>query len=169
MCFFVLAYCKTYFSGLFCLKKKDGKMAIFRPKPWTNPFRKIPIFLLFQIRFYSLERQFFFLDYRETPFYRIFFPEVKRWENCEFLTKTKEKKRHETERSRPFFSISFDLSSVCGGSSHWCSTNGTSLSTKGGKTQLKPLKAILIGLGNKTECKAGTTAKGCFIIGPYFG
>ena len=30
-------------------KKKVGKMAIFGPKPWVNPFGKMSIFLLFEL------------------------------------------------------------------------------------------------------------------------
>ena len=41
--FFVLEYRKTHFPGLFKKKKKIGKMAIFVPKPWVNPFGKIAI------------------------------------------------------------------------------------------------------------------------------
>ena len=39
-CFFVLKYRKRHFPGLYCLKKKVGKMAIFGPKLWVNPSRK---------------------------------------------------------------------------------------------------------------------------------
>ena len=46
-CFFVLEYRKRRFPGLYCLKKKVGKMAIFRPKPWINPFEKMSIFRVF--------------------------------------------------------------------------------------------------------------------------
>ena len=45
--FSVLEYRKRHFSGLYCLKKKVEKMAIFGPKPWVNPFRKMSIFWLF--------------------------------------------------------------------------------------------------------------------------
>ena len=45
--FFVLEYRKRHFPGLYCLKKKVGKMAIFGPKPWVNPFTKMSIFRLF--------------------------------------------------------------------------------------------------------------------------
>ena len=45
--FFGLEYHITYFPGLDCLKRKDGKMANFRPKPWTNPFGKLSILQLF--------------------------------------------------------------------------------------------------------------------------
>ena len=47
--FFVLEYRKRYFSGLHCLKKKVGKMAIFGPKPWLNPFGKKSIFRGFEL------------------------------------------------------------------------------------------------------------------------
>ena len=29
---------KDIFAGPYCLKRKVGKMAIFGPKPWVNPF-----------------------------------------------------------------------------------------------------------------------------------
>ena len=45
--FFVLEYSKRHFPDLYCLKKKVGKMAIFGPKPWVNPFGKMSIFRLF--------------------------------------------------------------------------------------------------------------------------
>ena len=47
MPFFILEYRKRHFPGLYCLKKKVGKMAIFGPKPWVNPFGKMSIFRLF--------------------------------------------------------------------------------------------------------------------------
>ena len=46
--FFVLEYRKRHFPGLYCLKKEVGKMAIFGPKPWVNPFGKMSIFRLFE-------------------------------------------------------------------------------------------------------------------------
>ena len=46
--FFVLEYRKTHFAGLYSLKKKEGKMANFGPKPWVNPFAEIAIFPLFE-------------------------------------------------------------------------------------------------------------------------
>ena len=46
----VLQYRKRLFPGLYCLKKKKvGKMAIFGPKPWVNPFGKMSIFKLFEL------------------------------------------------------------------------------------------------------------------------
>ena len=48
-CFFLLVYRKRHFPGLYWLKKKVGKMAIFRPKRWDNLFEKMAIFRLFEI------------------------------------------------------------------------------------------------------------------------
>ena len=45
--FFALEYRKRHFSGLFYLKKKVGKMAVFGLKPWVNSFGKMSIFRLF--------------------------------------------------------------------------------------------------------------------------
>ena len=45
--FLFLEYHKRHFPGLYCLKKKGEKMAIFGPKPWVNPFVKVSIFRLF--------------------------------------------------------------------------------------------------------------------------
>ena len=47
--FFVLEYRKRHFPGLYCFKKQFGKMAIFGPKPWGNPFGKMSIFRLFEL------------------------------------------------------------------------------------------------------------------------
>ena len=47
--FFVLEYRKKHSPGLNCLKKKVGKMAIFGPKPWVNPFGKMSIFRFFNV------------------------------------------------------------------------------------------------------------------------
>ena len=47
----MLEYDKRHFPGLYWLKKKVGKMAIFGPKPWVNPFRKMSIFGLFKLVF----------------------------------------------------------------------------------------------------------------------
>ena len=68
-CFFVLEYRKRRFPGLYCLKKKVGKMAVFRPKPWINHFEKLSIFRFFCTSFFvSLERRFFVLEYRKGHF-----------------------------------------------------------------------------------------------------
>ena len=48
VCFF-LEYRKRHFSGVYCLKRKFEKMAIFGPKPWVNLFGKMSIFRLFEL------------------------------------------------------------------------------------------------------------------------
>ena len=47
--FFALEYRKRHFSGKVFIKKKVGKIAIFGPKPWVNPFGKMSIFRLFEV------------------------------------------------------------------------------------------------------------------------
>ena len=47
--FIVLEYRKRHFPGLYCLRRKVGKMAIFGPIPWANPFGKTSIFRLFEL------------------------------------------------------------------------------------------------------------------------
>ena len=47
--FFVLEYHKRHFLGLYCLKEKVGKMAIFGPKPWVNHFGRMSNFGLFNL------------------------------------------------------------------------------------------------------------------------
>ena len=62
--FFALEYRKRHFPGLYCLKKKVGKMAIFGPKPGFNPFGKISIFRLFELAvFIAQNSRFFALEY----------------------------------------------------------------------------------------------------------
>ena len=44
-------------------------MAIFRAKPWVNPFEKMSIIRLFKrLFFYSLERRFFVVEYHKRHF-----------------------------------------------------------------------------------------------------
>ena len=47
--FLSLEYHKRRLPGLFCLIKKIGKMAIFRPKTIVIPFGKMSIFPLFEL------------------------------------------------------------------------------------------------------------------------
>ena len=47
--FSVLEYHKRHFPGYIASKNKVGKMAIFRPKRWVNPFGKMSFFLLFRL------------------------------------------------------------------------------------------------------------------------
>ena len=57
--FFVLEYRKGHFPGLYCLKKEVGKMALFLPKPWVNPFGKMSIFRLFELFVFIVRKGFF--------------------------------------------------------------------------------------------------------------
>ena len=57
--FSLLEYRKRHFPGLYCLKKKVGKMAIFGPKAWVNPFGKKSIFLLFQFLVFTAQKGVF--------------------------------------------------------------------------------------------------------------
>ena len=40
-------------------KKKDGKIAILRPKPWVNPFGKMSIFRLFELLVFIAQKEVF--------------------------------------------------------------------------------------------------------------
>ena len=67
--FLLLEYRKRHFPGLYCLKNKVGKMAIFGPKPWVPYLWKNVNFSTFwNCCFYSLERRFLLLEYRKRHF-----------------------------------------------------------------------------------------------------
>ena len=51
--------CRNTFSCPILPKKKIGKMAIFEPKPWVNPFGKISIFRLFELVVFIAEKGVF--------------------------------------------------------------------------------------------------------------
>ena len=53
---------KRYFPGLYCLKTKVEKMAIFKQKPWVNPFGKISIFRLFELVVFIAQKGVFSLQ-----------------------------------------------------------------------------------------------------------
>ena len=57
--FFVLEYRKRHFPALDCLKRNIGKRAIFRLKPWVNPFAKMSIFGLFELLVFIAQKGFF--------------------------------------------------------------------------------------------------------------
>ena len=48
---------KKNFLGLYCLKKKIGKMPIFGPTPWVNPFGKISTFRLFGLLVFIAQKE----------------------------------------------------------------------------------------------------------------
>ena len=60
---------KDIFLAYIAFKKKVGKMAIFGPKPWVNPFGKMSIFRLFELLVFIAQKGVFFpLEYRERHF-----------------------------------------------------------------------------------------------------
>ena len=56
--FFVQEYHKNHFRGLYCLQKR-GKLAIFAPKPWVNPFRKMSTFRHFDLLVFIAQKGVF--------------------------------------------------------------------------------------------------------------
>ena len=57
--FFVLEYRKRHFPGLYCLKKKVGKIAIFGPKPQVKLFGKMTIFRPFELLVFIAQKGVF--------------------------------------------------------------------------------------------------------------
>ena len=54
-------------------------MAIIGPKPWVNPFGKMPIFLTFELlRFYNLERRLSVVKNRKRHFPGLYCPKKKK-------------------------------------------------------------------------------------------
>ena len=77
---FVLEYHKKHFPGLYCLKKKVGKPAIFGPQPWGNPFPKMSIFRLFdRLVFKGYKRVFIGLEYHKRHFLGLYWQKEKLW------------------------------------------------------------------------------------------
>ena len=61
-------------------------MAIIGPKPWVNPFGKMPIFLTFELlRFYNLERRLSVLKNRKRHFPGLYCPKKKKKKKWPFL------------------------------------------------------------------------------------
>ena len=58
--FFVLEYRKRHFAGLYCLKRTVGKMAIFGPKPWVNPFGEVSNCGRFEVLVFIAQKGVFF-------------------------------------------------------------------------------------------------------------
>ena len=85
---FVLEYCERHFPCLHCLKKQVGLMVIFGQKPSVNPFKKMSIFDVLNLFFYSLETSFFVLEYRKRHFPCLYCLKQKVEKNSNFWTKT---------------------------------------------------------------------------------
>ena len=65
---FVLEYRKSYFPGLYSIRRKVGKTAVFGAITWVNPFGKISIFLLFELLVFIAQKGIFFSRYRKIHF-----------------------------------------------------------------------------------------------------
>ena len=52
----LLDYRKSHFPNQYCLKKKVGKIAIFGPKPWVNPFAKMSIFRFLKLLVFNAKK-----------------------------------------------------------------------------------------------------------------
>ena len=85
--FLVLEYYKRHLPCLYCLEKKVGKMAIFGPKPWVNPFGKnnVNFSTFWTSCIYSLERRFFVLEYHKGHYPGLYWRKKKNWKNGHFL------------------------------------------------------------------------------------
>ena len=83
--FFVLEYHKRYFPGLYCRKKKVGKMAIFGPKQWVNPFGKMSIFRLFELLVFIAQKGVFSIQNIVKDIFLAYFAEKKKLEKWPFL------------------------------------------------------------------------------------
>ena len=63
-------------------------MAVFGPKPWVNPFKKMSIFRLFELlNFYRLEKHVFVLEYHKRYFPGLYMGKKKKLEKWPFLDK----------------------------------------------------------------------------------
>ena len=83
--FFVLEYRKRHFPGLYCLKKKVGKMAIFGPKRWVNPFGKMSIFRLFELFVFIAQKGVFSFQNIVKDIFLGYIGKKKSWKNGHFL------------------------------------------------------------------------------------
>ena len=81
---FVLEYRKTLFSGLYCLKEKVGKMAIFAPKRWVNPFKRMAIIRLFELVVFDSPEMRFFVQNIVKHIFLVYIPEKKKLEKWPF-------------------------------------------------------------------------------------
>ena len=76
--FFVLEYRTKHFPGLYCLKKKVEKMAIFGPKPLLNPLRKMSNFRVFELLVFIAQKAIsFVLEYRKRHVHGLYSPKKK--------------------------------------------------------------------------------------------
>ena len=85
--FFGLEYRKRHFPGLYCIKKKVGKMSICGPKRWVNRFAKMSIFQLFERFVFIAQKSVFSLQNTRKKFLWPILPKKKSSKKCHFWTK----------------------------------------------------------------------------------
>ena len=84
-CLLLLEYRKTHFFGLYCLKKKRWKMAIFGPKPWVKPFGIMSIFRLFELCVFIAQKGVLWFQNIVKDFFLAYVAlEKKSWKNGHF-------------------------------------------------------------------------------------
>ena len=79
---------KHIFLAYIALRKEDGKMANFGPKPWTNPFGKNSIFRLSQHLVFIAQKGVLSLQNTIKHIFLAHIALKKRWKNGQFWTKT---------------------------------------------------------------------------------
>ena len=82
---FVVKYHKRHFSILYCLKNKDGKMAILGPKPWVTPLENCHFFDFLNFLFLQLRKAFFRCRIPQKTFSWPILPKKKKLEKWKFL------------------------------------------------------------------------------------
>ena len=65
-------------------KKRVGKMAIFGPKPWVNPFGKISVFRLFELLVFTAEKGVFSFQNIVKDIFPDYIPFKKKFEKWPF-------------------------------------------------------------------------------------
>ena len=83
--FFILEYRKRYFPGLYCIRRKVGKISIFGPIPQVNPFGKMSIFRLFELLVLLPKKAFFSFQYIVKDIFWSILPLKKGLEKWPFL------------------------------------------------------------------------------------
>ena len=79
--FFFHNILKEIFLASITKKKKVVKMAIFRPKPWVNPFGKMSIFRLFEVLVFIAQKGVFLFYNIVKDIFLASFTKKKSWKN----------------------------------------------------------------------------------------
>ena len=71
----------------YCLEKKVGKITIFRPKPWVNPFGKMAIFRFFEPLVFIAQKGNFSFQIIIKDIFLVYITQKKKLEKWPFLDK----------------------------------------------------------------------------------